>query len=204
MVAVPDRSRFEQAYAGKAPWDIGKPQNSFVGAAEQIAGDVLDCGCGTGDLALFLAKRGCRVTGIDFLEEPIARAQAKAAAQGSQAQFLVKDALTLGEWNRRFDVIVDSGLFHVFNDDDRRTYVAGLHQVLKNGGKLFFMCFSDQEPGTLGPRRVTKPEIEQAFQQGWKILSIAPARFEIRPDFTEVAFSAGGARAWFVSVEKPD
>jgi SAM-dependent methyltransferase len=190
MVAVPDRSRFEQAYAGKAPWDIGKPQNSFVGAAEQIAGDVLD--------------RGCRVTGIDFLEEPIARAQAKAAAQGSQAQFLVKDALTLGEWNRRFDVIVDSGLFHVFNDDDRRTYVAGLHQVLKNGGKLFFMCFSDQEPGTLGPRRVTKPEIEQAFQQGWKILSIAPARFEIRPDFTEVAFSAGGARAWFVSVEKPD
>ena len=75
MSAVPDRSTFEALYAGQGPWDIGKPQKPFLGVADQITGSVLDAGCGTGDMALFLAGRGRKVTGIDFLEVPIQRAQ---------------------------------------------------------------------------------------------------------------------------------
>src|SRR5205085_5666996 len=48
-----------------------------------------------------------------------------------QATFLVKDAMTLKDWTERFDNVVDSGLFHVFSDDDRRRYVEGLATVLK-------------------------------------------------------------------------
>src|SRR5947199_5251517 len=105
MSNVPNRATFENAYAGKAPWDIGRPQAPFVAVADRIRGPVLDAGCGTGDTALFLAGRGLRVTGIDFLEEPIRRARAKAAERGLAAervQFLVKDALTLADWNERF------------------------------------------------------------------------------------------------------
>ena len=166
------------------------------------AAQYLDAGCGTGDIALFLASRGNRVTGIDFLEEPIKRARRKSAERGLTVTFLVKDALTLRDWSERFDSVIDSGLFHVFSDDDRKNYVAGLATVLKAGGRLFLMCFSDEEPGTEGPRRVSKSELQDAFTHGWDIESIQPCRFETRPDLKDFTFSEGGPKAWFWSRRK--
>src|SRR5919204_4065468 len=99
MASVPDRATFEALYAGQAPWDIGRPQQPFLDAAGRVTGSVLDAGCGTGETALFLAGRGCQVTGIDFLEEPIKRARGKAAERGVPVTFLVKDALTLKDWS---------------------------------------------------------------------------------------------------------
>src|SRR2546423_10235011 len=93
MAVVPNRETFENLYAGKAPWDIGKPQQPFIDVADQIKGSVLDAGCGTGDTALFFASRGNKVTGIDFLEVPIKRAKQKAAERGLTATFLVMNAL---------------------------------------------------------------------------------------------------------------
>jgi hypothetical protein len=49
MSNVPNRETFESLYAGKAPWDIGKPQPAFVQAADQVTGAVLDADCGTGE-----------------------------------------------------------------------------------------------------------------------------------------------------------
>ena len=96
-MSVPNRTTFERAYAGQAPWDIGGPQAAFVEVADRITGSVLDAGCGTGENALYFAGLGHEVVGIDFLEEPIQRAKRKAAERGSSATFLVKDALTLGD-----------------------------------------------------------------------------------------------------------
>jgi SAM-dependent methyltransferase len=198
MTPVPDRGTFQAMYAGQAPWDIGKPQKPFIDMADRIAGSVLDAGCGTGDTALFLAGRGCKVTGIDFLDVPIQRAKQRAAERGIQATFLVKDALTLKDWSERFENVIDSGLFHVFRDVDRRRYVEGLRTVLKPSGRLFLMCFSDEEPGTQGPRRVSKKELHDAFAEGWSIESIEPRQLEVRPDLKDFQFSEGGPKAWFV------
>ncbi len=77
MPDIPDRNTFASLYSGQAPWDIGRPQKAFRDVADQITGTVLDAGCGIGDNALFFAERGCPVTGIDFLEEPIRRANKK-------------------------------------------------------------------------------------------------------------------------------
>jgi cyclopropane fatty-acyl-phospholipid synthase-like methyltransferase len=197
-----DKNDFQEFYAGKPPWDIGKPQKSFIDAADRITGSVLDAGCGTGDTALFLAGRRCKVTGIDFVEVPIQQAQRKAAERGVQVTFLVKDALTLKDWTERFDNVIDSGLFHVFSDDDRHRYVEGLTAVLKPGGRLFLLCFSDAEPGTQGPRRVSKAELHACFGAGWIIESIEPIRVEVRPDFKEFSFSEGGPKAWFAVVRR--
>ena len=202
MTTVPDRTTFEAMYAGQAPWDIGRPQKPFLDVAEQITGSVLDAGCGTGDTALFLAGRGCKVTGIDFLDVPIQRAKRKAAERGVQATFLVKDALKLKDWTERFDNVIDSGLFHVFSDDDRRPYVEGLAMVLKPGARLFLMCFSNEEPGTQGPRRVSKKELYDAFAQGWSIESIEPVKVEVHPDLKEMTFSEGGPKSWFAVVRR--
>jgi cyclopropane fatty-acyl-phospholipid synthase-like methyltransferase len=199
---VHDRSSFESIYAGQPRWEIGRPQQAILAVADRITGSALDAGCGTGENALYFAGRGQKVTGIDFLPEPIQRAKAKAAERGFPATFLVMDALALKELPEVFDSVIDSGLFHVFGDEDRRRYVGGLASVLKPGGRLFLLCFSDAEPGEQGPRRVSKKEIEDAFTEGWFVESIEPTRFEVRPDPNDISFSDGGPKAWFVVVRR--
>src|SRR5271157_124510 len=186
---MPDKSDFQAMYTGKPPWDIGRPQKALIDVADQITGSILDAGCGTGENALFFASRDQKVTGIDFLAEPIARAKKKAAERGVTATFLVMDALALKVLPEVFDSVIDCGLFHVFGDDDRRRYVEGLATVLKTGGRLFLLCFSDEEPGTQGPRRVPTQELHTAFAEGWSIESIEPTRFEVRPDLKDFTFS---------------
>ena len=199
---IPDRSTFESAYTGQAPWDIGRPQKPFLDVADRITGSILDAGCGTGDTALYFAERGCQVTGLDFIEEAIRRAKRKAAERGVPATFLVNDALTLQDWSEWFESVIDSGLFHVFGDKGRRRYVEGLATVLKPGGRLFLLCFSDEEPGTQGPRRVSKKELNDAFAKGWAVESIEPVQVEVRPDRKDLTFSEGGPKAWFVVVRR--
>jgi SAM-dependent methyltransferase len=197
-----DRATFENLYAGPAPWDIGKPQRLFAAIADVVTGPVLDAGCGTGEHALFFAGLGHRVTGIDFVEEAIRRARCKAAERGLSVEFLVKDATTLNNWGPRFATVIDCGLFHVFSDDDRRRYVEGLARVLKPGGWLFLMCFSDAEPGIEGPRRVSRQELFDAFADGWEIASIQACQIEINPEFTDIQFSQGGPKAWFAVIRR--
>lgn len=202
MSDVPDRATFEEIYSRTAPWDIGKPQPALAALFDGVVGPVLDAGCGTGNTALFLAGRGLRVTGIDFVEEAIRRARTKAAERGLEVELLVKDATTLGEWDARFATVIDCGLFHVFSDDDRRRYVEGLAHVLQPDGRLLLMCFSDEEPGTEGPRRITRDELQETFAKGWQIESLEPTRFEVNPEFTEATFSPGGPKAWRAVVRR--
>jgi SAM-dependent methyltransferase len=115
-------------------------------------------------------------------------------------EFLVKDATALGDWGERFASVIDCGLFHCFSDDDRRRYVRGLARVVEPGGRLFLMCFSDEEPGAEGPRRVSRQELYDAFADGWEVESVQPIRFEVNPEFTGVKFSEGGPKAWFAVV----
>jgi SAM-dependent methyltransferase len=199
---IPTKDRFAEAYAGKAPWDIGKPQPVFVRAADRISGSILDAGCGTGENALFFVERGHRVTGIDFLEKPIAEAKRKAQERGLTATFLVMDALHLDVLPEVFDSVIDCGLFHVFSDEDRARYVAGLASVLRPAGKLFLLCFSEKEPPGDGPRRVSQQELRETFAEGWNVESIVEARFEVRPDLVGIKFSEGGPFAWFCVVRR--
>ncbi len=122
------RIGFEEAYKGTPPWDIGRPQPAFerIAGAGPLTGPVLDAGCGTGENALLFAARGFEVVGVDAVAAAVSAARAKAEARGLQAEFLVHDALALGELGRRFRTVVDSGLFHTFDDDERREYVGSL------------------------------------------------------------------------------
>ena len=204
MSNIPDRETFASMYSAsqKAPWDIGRPQTTFVEVADQVQGSVLDAGCGTGENAMFFARRGHAVLGIDYLEFPIQDAQRKAQERGVSVEFLLMDALTLTTFDRKFDSVIDSGLFHCFSDDDRTRYVAGLTHVTNSAGRLFLMCFSDKEPGIMGPRRISEPELRSAFATGWTIETLRPVRFETNPDLKEFTFSEGGPQAWFAVVQR--
>ncbi|MGZ3708333.1 MAG: class I SAM-dependent methyltransferase [Bdellovibrionota bacterium] len=192
---------FKSAYSEPAPWDIDGPQPALASKANQIHGSILDAGCGTGENALLFASKGHAVTGFDFVEEPVERAKAKAKERGLKATFLTKDALTLSDWNERFESALDSGLFHVFSDDDRQKYVSGLKTVIKPGGHFYLLCFSDKTPGTQGPRRVTEKELRAAFSQGWSIESLELTEFEIRPELRS-RFPDGLPKAWFMTAKR--
>ena len=198
------REQFESMYAATAPWDIPGPQPAFVALEEagKIQGSVLDAGCGTGEHALYLASKGHEAWGIDFVPVAIERAKAKAKERGLGVHFRQANALELEKLGRQFDTVMDSGLFHTFNDDDRLTYVAGLAAVLRPGGRFHMMCFSDREPGAEGPRRVTQQEIQNAFRHGWSVQEIRETKFETvkYPDGPQ--FSPGGPKAWLVTIAR--
>jgi cyclopropane fatty-acyl-phospholipid synthase-like methyltransferase len=176
---------WDDSYTAEAPppWDIGRPQPAFVRLAESglLTGQVLDVGCGTGEQSLLAASHGARATGVDLSPAAIAQARAKAVQRGLDVQFEVADALDLGQLDPNFDVIIDSGVFHVFSDEDRPRYVASLAAVLRPGGTLYLMCFSDRQPGDWGPRRVREDELRASFSDGWAVQSITADTFEIRP-----------------------
>jgi cyclopropane fatty-acyl-phospholipid synthase-like methyltransferase len=202
MSNVPSRETFESLYTGIPPWEIGRPQRAFVEIADRVTGAVLDAGCGTGENALFFAEKGHPVLGLDFLERPIEEARRKAKERGLHAEFARRDALTLSTLDAQFDSVIDSGLFHVFSDEDRGRYVAGLAHVTRPGGRIFLLCFSDEEPGSHGPRRVFQRELRESFADGWTVEQIRAERFEVVSDLKDLSFSEGGPKAWFSEIRR--
>jgi SAM-dependent methyltransferase len=194
--ASPQADHFRDAYARQPPWEIGHLQPALVAVADRIEGSILDAGCGTGDCALFFAARGHVVYGVDFVQEAIARAKAKAAARQLDACFIVMDALALGQLPRQFDNVIDCGLFHVLADHDRRKYVDAIGQVLRPGGQLWLLCFSEHEPPGQGPHRISREDLHDAFAAPWKIESLEEVRMEAAQHVPPDSFSAGGPRAY--------
>jgi SAM-dependent methyltransferase len=179
------KESWDDSYTGEAPppWDIGRPQPAFVRLADEgrFAGHVLDAGCGTGEHALLAASRGAEVTGMDLAPTAIARARAKAAERGLRARFLIADALDLPRQGLTVDTVIDSGVFHVFDDEDRARYIAGLAAALRPGGVCYLMCFSDRQPGDWGPRRFRAEELRAAFRDGWTVESLTADTFDLNP-----------------------
>jgi SAM-dependent methyltransferase len=192
---------WDESYASStpAPWDIGRPQPAFVRLADSglLCGRVLDAGCGTGENTLLAAAHGADAAGVDISPRAIAQAREKAAGRGLAARFEVADALNLGQLGMAFDTVIDSGLFHVFDDQGRVQYVASLASVLQSGGTCYLMCFSDRQPGDFGPRRVRQDELTTAFGDGWTVTDIAAGAFEINPGFGTTT-----AEAWLATIRR--
>ncbi len=190
-------SYFNLSYLGVPPWDIGAPQPEIVRLEEEglISGSVLDAGCGTGENGLYLAGKGHEVWGIDAAPNALRKARRKARERGVPVRFLQTDALDLSVLGRTFDTVVDCGLFHTFSDEERARYVASLAGVLPSGGQLVVLCFSDEQDGAAGPRRVSQAEIRAAFSSGWAVRDIRRAVLKTNLD-------ANGARAWLCLVSR--
>ena len=173
-------SDWDEAYATTPPWDIGRPQPAFLALAEagDLRGRVLDAGCGTGEHALMAATFGYEATGIDGSPVAIGMAEAKATARGLDVRFLVWDVLDMASLGESFDTILDMGLFHTFDDEQRVAYVDTLRRVVNPGGRYFMLCFSDRQPGEAGPRRVSESEIRESFADGWRLDAIDPSEIE--------------------------
>jgi SAM-dependent methyltransferase len=183
---------------GPAPWDVGRPQPAIERVASEggFSGTVLDAGCGTGENALRVASMGLPVLGVDVAETALTIARGNAAERGLDAEFAAADGLQLDRLGRKFDTVLDSGLFHTLDGSERSRYVASLASVTEHGGTLYVLCFSDEGPDT-GPHPVSRQELEVAFDTGtgWSIVAIEPSRVLTR-------YHDDGAPGWFATIRR--
>ena len=183
---------------GPAPWDIGRPQPAIVCLASEggFAGAVLDAGCGTGENALHIASLGLSVLGVDVAETALAIARQKADDRGIEVEFALADAFHLERLGRMFDTVLDCGLFHTFDRDERAAYVASLASLTEPDGSLYVLCFSDDGPD-IGPHPVRQEELRAAFnpRKGWNVTVIEPDRIQTR-------YHNDGAPAWLATIKR--
>ena len=130
------------------PWDTKAASEWVIGwqTGGWIHGDVLDIGCGLGDNAIYLAKNGYTVTGLDISPTALITAEQRAKDAGVDVTFAVADSTKLDGYTDAFDTVIDSGLFHSLDDDGRRSYVAAVRRATRPGARLLLSCFSDANP----------------------------------------------------------
>ncbi len=183
---------------GEPPWDIGRPQPAIVRltAERRLAEPVLDAGCGTGENALHVASLGIAVFGFDVSETAVAIARTKAVERGVDVEFAVADALRLERLGRTFATVLDCGLFHTFDENERVQYAMSLASVAEHHGTLYVLCFSD-EGEDQGPHPISQAELRAAFSadHGWNVVDIESERVQTR-------FHDDGAPAWLATITR--
>lgn len=194
----PIRHVYDAAYTGVPNWDIGRPQQAFLELLDAglVRSPVLDVGCGTGELSLFLARQGYDVLGIDLSPLAITQARQKARSRRIPVQFLAWDALELPRLRRAtlsFQTVVDSAMFHVLGDRERDKFIDGLGEVLRSGG-LYCVLGDASHRGRPG-YGITPAELRRRFDEagGWELVFAVRTVFERRWS-TNDAFFVGVQR----------
>jgi SAM-dependent methyltransferase len=146
-------------------------------------GPVLDVGCGSGDLSIYLARLGYQVIGVDFVEKAIESAREKRSdlppEQATLLDFRVADALQPARLGRAFGAVVDSGFLHLFDPDQCDPYIQQVGASLQPHGRFYLHEFAIEFPVAGMPRRVSEDELRAAFSsdQGWSIKEIRAVDF---------------------------
>jgi SAM-dependent methyltransferase len=188
-MTTPQDLEFDAAYRGETarlgvgirpPWSLGEPQPELAALIEQgkFHGDVLDVGCGEAALSLDLAERGYTTVGLDLSPTAIQLARAAAAKRGlTNATFEVADISAFTGYDRRFDTIVDSTLFHSIPVEAREGYQQSIARAAAPGASYFALVFDRAAIGEGLPiNGVTEDELREVVSKHWVVDEIRPAR----------------------------
>ena len=176
---------FGAVYGNTAPWEVGGAQPAMAQLLEDFPphGTVLDLGSATGDLALYLARSGHRVVGVEFVESAVAQAREKVSRLPPEVaellSFLVADATRPSTLGIEFGAVVDSGFLHLLDPDETDRFVDDLGRALSSGGRYYLHEFAIEFPIDNVPRAITRDEIDARFnaQFGWRVLDVRDAEF---------------------------
>lgn len=170
----------------KIPWNIETPPDFLVRLVENkqvVCCRTIEFGCGAGNYAVWLAKQGFDVTGIDISPTAIGLARKNAMKQGVRCTFVVADVLgDLTEVKGPFDFAFEWELLHHIFPDDRPRYIANVARLLKPGGRYLSVCFHENDPqfGGSGKYRTTQIGTVLYFSSEEELQELFGTYFTIR------------------------
>lgn len=176
---------FNSVYQDIAPWEIGAPQSAMAALLEKYPPEnpILDIGCGSGDLSIYLAQLGHQVVGIDFVETAITKARKKIGSLPPEVtgfvNFQVADALKPSILQQKFGAVVDSGFYHLFNSDQCDQLIDEIASILLPNGHYYLHEFAIEFPVPNMPRQIKADELQARFttNRGWRIKEIQTVEF---------------------------
>ena len=181
------RPEWDERYQeGDLPWDTGVVERNLIEVVDRgvlTHGRILEVGCGTGTNALWLAKRGFDVIGLDLSPNAIARARSK-LERGLSCRFEVLDFLNDEVPDRPFDAVFDRGCFHVFEEaSEQLRFASRVRDVLAEEGRWISLIGSTEgAPRDTGPPRRTIREITAAIEPVLQIVEIRRTLFDKSDD----------------------
>jgi SAM-dependent methyltransferase len=170
---APDWDGFYRSGRYRDAWELDGPAPelaAYLDALGEGAGRVaVDLGCGTGGDCLLLARRGFRAHGVDISAAAVEMARGRAESEGVEISWHRADVLALPLDAGTADLVTDRGCLHHIPEEERGTYAAEVHRILRPGGRLFLRgCRVRQIPFV----PVTEESIRRHF---------APERWEVGP-----------------------
>ena len=163
---------------GYTPWDQDHVPAELAalvrGSSALTPGKAIDIGCGTGTQAVYLARRGWQVTGVDVVEHALDRARRRAEGASVVVRWIAGDAtelpsLGLGE---DYGLIHDRGCFHDLSGHARDAYVTGVTSLAAPAATLLLMTFV---PGSMRmgvASGASEEEINRRFGSAWEVVSV--------------------------------
>jgi len=196
---------------GFHPWEDAAEQPAFLDGLSRLLdeeeegrqapyGPALDIGTGSAVWAVWLARRGWQVTGVDVVEKALQRARERTAQAGVEVQLVHADVTDLGAAGLATDyrLILDTGTFHGLGDEQRMAMGREVDAVAGEETAVLMLAWAQRRRGPL-PRGASLQEIEQAFP-GWTASDVGPTGFKAPPP-VEALFKP--AERWYRLRRRP-
>lgn len=165
--------RLQQRYRdGDIPWDHDLPPPEVMAIAEALPpGRALDLGCGTGRACVYLAVRGWRVDGVDFIPEAIALAEERVrqADVSDQVRLFTSSVTDLHMLHEPYDLVIDVGCMHGMTSGELCAYASEVARLTRPGGVYLLFAHMHDEASEEAPRWIARGVVEQLFAPDFEV-----------------------------------
>jgi len=174
---------------GFHPWEDAAEDPEFTEKISQLIereevgreppyGLALDLGTGSGVWGVHLARRGWRVTGIDFVSSALDRARDRIREAGVEMKLVQGDVTTLraAGIGSNFRLVLDTGTFHDFDPARQRAMGREIDAISGPDATVLLLVW----PRRFRPliRGASHGEIEEAFP-AWSITDVEASHFKL-------------------------
>jgi len=130
-------------------------------------------GCGAGHEVLFLAKKGFRVTAVDYTRGATDLIKENLRKKKLMGEVLQQDFFDFEEkYHESFDLMLEHAFFCAINPDKRHAYVETAGRLIKSGGLIIALFYETNEAGG-PPFNTQEKDVEKYFSEKFFIESLS-------------------------------